>query len=68
MRTLLSEYCYLAGYASIPVSVATYMGKLTTEGMCMDGTCSADTRTLGIFIGLWVPTLLLTGMLVRGDK
>ena len=68
MRTLLSKICYLAGYASIPVSVATYMGKLTTEGMCMDGMCSADTRSLGIFIGLWVPTLLLTGMLMRGNR
>ena len=68
MKNLLSKICYLAGYASIPVSVATYMGKLTTEGMCMDGMCSADTRSLGIFIGLWVPTLLLTGMLMRGDK
>ena len=68
MRTLLSRICYLAGYASIPVSVATYMGKLTTEGVCMDGACTADTCTLGIFIGLWVPTLLLTGMLVRGDR
>lgn len=68
MMNLLSKICYLAGYASIPVSVATYMGKLTTDGMCMDGTCTADTRTLGIFIGLWVPTLLLTGMLMRGDR
>lgn len=68
MKNLLSKICYLAGYASIPVSVATYMGKLTTEGMCMDGMCSADTRSLGIFIGLWVPTLLLTGMLMRGNR
>lgn len=68
MKNLLSKICYLAGYASIPVSVATYMGKLTTEGMCMDGVCTADTRSLGIFIGLWVPTLLLTGMLMRGAK
>lgn len=68
MKTLLSRICFGAGYASIPVSIAAYMGKLTSEGICMDGTCCADTRTLGIFIGLWVPTLLLTGMLVRGER
>ena len=65
MRTLLSEYCYLAGYASIPVSVAAYLGKLNSQ-LGLDH--CADTRCLGIFIGLWVPTLLLTGMLVRGNK
>ena len=67
MRTLLSKICYLAGYASIPISVGAYMGKITAEGLRMDGESFANEHRLGIFIGLWVPTLLLTGMLIRGD-
>ena len=42
MRTLLSKICYGAGYASIPVSIATYMGKLTSGGVCADGSCTSD--------------------------
>jgi hypothetical protein len=45
----LTKLCYFAGYASIPISVLTYFNQA---------------ETAGIFIGLWVPTLLLSGMIV----
>jgi len=45
----LTKLCYFAGYASIPLSVLTYFNQA---------------ETAGIFIGLWVPTLLLSGMIV----
>jgi hypothetical protein len=47
----LTKICYFAGYASIPISVLTYFNQA---------------ETAGIFIGLWVPTLLLSGMIANG--
>ena len=47
MKTL-ARICYGAAYASIPVSIAAYV---------------QQSQYLGIFIGLWVPTLLISGML-----
>jgi len=51
MKNSLSKLCYFAGYASIPISVLTYFNQA---------------ETAGIFIGLWVPTLLLSGMIASG--
>lgn len=46
----IAKLCFFAGYASIPLSVLTYFQQ--------------DPKA-GIFIGLWVPTLLLSGMLAK---
>ena len=46
MKTI-ANVCYVAAYASIPVSIFTFM---------------QHSETLGIFLGLWAPTLILTGM------
>ena len=49
----LAKACFFAGYASIPVSIFAYL---------------QESQSLGIFIGLWVPTLLLSGMLAGRDQ
>ena len=49
----LTKLCYFAGYASIPLSVLTYF---------------QQEPLAGIFIGLWVPTLLLSGMIARDSS
>jgi len=49
----LTKLCYFAGYASIPLSVLTYF---------------QQDHAAGIFIGLWVPTLLLSGMIAKDAK
>ena len=46
----LTKLCYFSGYASIPLSVLTYF---------------QQDPAIGIFIGLWVPTLLLSGMIAK---
>ena len=43
----LANACYVAAYASIPASIFTYI---------------QHSENLGIFLGLWAPTLILTGM------
>jgi hypothetical protein len=48
MMKKLARICYAAAYISVPVSVFCYF---------------QSSQDLGIFIGLWAPTLLLSGML-----
>lgn len=50
MKNSLSKLCYFAGYASIPLSILAFI---------------RESENVGIFIGLWVPTLLLSGMLAE---
>ena len=49
----LSKICMFAGYASIPISVLTFFNQ---------------DQASGIFIGLWVPTLLLSSMIARDTE
>ncbi len=52
MLRMLSDGCFLAGFASIAASVAIWaVERKTTE--------TAHAERLGIFVGLWAPTFFI---------
>ncbi|MEU9981288.1 hypothetical protein [Streptomyces sp. NPDC050856] len=53
-----SEHAYLAAFASIGLSVATWVGSLKME----PGTGLARADRWGIFVGEWAPTFFGLGL------
>ncbi|MCS0634981.1 hypothetical protein NX801_04765 [Streptomyces sp. LP05-1] len=56
-KGLKAEHAYCAGFASIGLTVVSWLGSLKAEGRGMD---RAD--RWGIFVGEWAPTFFALGL------